>query len=136
MALTRCRMQAHTKLILAKVPIVLIFLFLCLVDTSDEGPALKVAGWGAAHYLHALVVADLILRNATVSKVYYSLLAAFMAWSFAPMFDSIKVPLDVTLPLFLIGLSPYLLVIWVLWRTPKTRAARHTSPGTLDSMPG
>ncbi len=122
--LAPCRMDADTKHTLAKMPIVLICLFLCFVDTSDEGPALAVVGWGWAHYLHSLVLLDLMLKNRTLSKVYYSFLTAWVAWNVAPIIGEMQAPTEIKVPFFLLGLAPYLLVTWVVWKKVKRGTQR------------
>lgn len=115
-------MDADTKIILAKTPIVIICVALLFVNFSSGDEPVQGFTWGLGQYLHLLVILDLALKNKTFSKCYYSMLTLWMTWEMAHAISCLEAPLLLEFMFFLLPLAPYLWVTFVVWQK--------TNPGT------
>ncbi len=108
-------MDAEIKLTLAKIPVVLVCLAALFIDFSDGEERQDLARYYSFLGLHLLVFLDLLWRNITFSRCYYSVLTLYMIWGAFPDTSKGEAALKFQLLGGLIWLTPYLLVTTLAW---------------------
>lgn len=122
-------MDVKTKLILAKIYVVVFFGLPAFLDTSsgDEDVQAGNGEW-LPWALFLLVLLDLGLNRIQVSRWFYSLLGIFMGYLAISIF-ALETPFELNAYMWLIAISPIMLVVWYCWRHRETRGgARDVNP--------